>query len=88
MKTVTSSVSPKGHVTIPVELRRQWGLGPKDRVTFVIEGDEVRLAPAPFTVRSAAGSVPALRQPVSWAEVERIVRDERVRRVIDVMRRE
>ena len=32
-----SSVSPKGQVTIPVEIRRLLGVKPKDKVVFRVE---------------------------------------------------
>lgn len=87
MKKITSSIVPKGQITIPIEVHRRWGLGPKDEVRFVIENDEVRLFPVRFTVRSTAGSVAALRSPLDWQEVERIVQDERATDVIRKMRR-
>lgn len=38
-----STVTAKGQVTIPAELRRKLGLRPGDQVTFVSEGDRVVL---------------------------------------------
>lgn len=62
MKEMFSSVSPKGQVTLPVEVRRLLGIKPKDKVAFEIVDGQVRLASARFTVESAAGSVgPATR---------------------------
>jgi len=87
LKEITSIIGPKGQVTIPIEIRRRWGVGPKDKVTFVIDNDEVRLVPVRFTVRSAAGSVRALRPPLAWHEVERVVRDVQAAAVMREMRR-
>jgi AbrB family looped-hinge helix DNA binding protein len=61
MRRYTSSVSPKGQVTIPAEVRRRFRIGPRDRVTFEVEGNVVRLVPAEFTLESAHASVPPLR---------------------------
>ncbi|MCC6626280.1 MAG: hypothetical protein IT340_02640 [Chloroflexi bacterium] len=35
-----------------------------------MEGDEVRLRPVSFTLETAAGSVPALAEPLTWEEIE------------------
>lgn len=39
----TSTLTTKGQVTIPVELRKRLGLHPGDQVGFVVEDGEVRL---------------------------------------------
>lgn len=39
----TSTVSSKGQVTIPVEIRRALGVGARDKVAFVVDDDAVRL---------------------------------------------
>ena len=41
----TSSLSSKGQVTIPQEIRSRLGLAPGDRVEFAIEGDRTVLRP-------------------------------------------
>ena len=41
----TSSVSQKGQVTIPVEIRRLLGVTAQDMVAFVVEDDEVIAVP-------------------------------------------
>jgi antitoxin PrlF len=41
-----SSVSSKGQVTIPQEVRTRLGLRPGDRVEFVAEGDKTIVRPA------------------------------------------
>jgi antitoxin PrlF len=42
----SSSVSSKGQVTIPQEVRLRLGLQEGDRVEFVVEGDRTLLRPA------------------------------------------
>ncbi len=39
----SARLSSKSQIVIPAEVRRQLGLNPGDRVTFVIEGDHVIL---------------------------------------------
>ena len=57
MRTVVSTITTKGQVTIPAEVRRHLGVGQHDRVAFVIEDDQVRIEPIEFTLDSAFGSV-------------------------------
>lgn len=42
----SSSISSKGQVTVPQEIRNRLGLGAGDRVEFVIEGERTVLRPA------------------------------------------
>ena len=44
MKEAISTLTTKGRVTIPAEVRRHLGLKPRDKIAFVIEDEgEVRL---------------------------------------------
>jgi AbrB family looped-hinge helix DNA binding protein len=50
----SSTISSKGQVTVPLEVRTRLGLKPGDRVDFVVENDRTVLLPAkreenPFT---------------------------------------
>lgn len=60
MKEVISTVTEKGQVTIPAEVRKRLGISRGEKVAFLIEGDDVRLKPVRFTLESVFGSVPAL----------------------------
>ena len=44
MPRFVSSVSPKGQITIPMEIRKRLGIKSKDKVAFEVEGDTVTLA--------------------------------------------
>src|SRR5688572_12917529 len=46
-----SSITTKGQVTIPAEIRRRLGVGPRDRVDWIVEDGQVRVT------RSGSGSV-------------------------------
>lgn len=60
----TSSISSKGQVTIPQEIRVRLGLRAGDRVEFVVEGDRTILRPARTrenVFRKYMGALPAFK---------------------------
>jgi antitoxin PrlF len=80
MKEVLSTLTSKGQVTIPKEVRRHLGLKTRDKIAFVIEDEgTVRLVvpryPDVASLRGAAGS---LEERLSWPEVRRIAREDRL----------
>jgi len=42
----SSTISSKGQITIPQEIRKRLGLAPGDRVEFAVEGDLTVIRPA------------------------------------------
>jgi AbrB family looped-hinge helix DNA binding protein len=78
-----SSVSPKGQVTIPHEVRKQWRLGPRDRVLFRVEEGLVQIVPAPSHSSLAEGyqSIPALARPLTDKEMTQIAAEEHAEHV-------
>lgn len=56
---LTSSVTTKGQVAIPIELREKLGIKPGDRVGFVEDGDRVILRREETAVESLFGMVKA-----------------------------
>jgi len=51
-----STITTKGQVTIPVAIRKRYGLSANDRVDFLIEEDRIILVPVK-TLRDFRGSV-------------------------------
>ena len=51
----TSTLTSKGQVTIPANLRKQLGLHPGDLVVFILDGDEVRLVRKESRIEAAFG---------------------------------
>ena len=76
-----SSVSPKGQVTIPAEIRRLLGVRPKDRVRFEVEDGRVRLRPVPSALDELYRSLPGLKTSRTWEEIEEIAHDDRAERL-------
>ena len=80
MKELVATITSKGQLTVPAEIRRTLGLKRGDKVVFRLENHDVTLAPA--TSRLAAGyqSVPALPAAKTWQEVEALVAEEQAAR--------
>jgi antitoxin PrlF len=80
MREKESTLTQKGQVTIPQELRSQLGLKPGDRVSFELDGDQVTLKPAPSKLRRWHGVVSPTQRPEDFrklrAEFERGVAEE------------
>jgi AbrB family looped-hinge helix DNA binding protein len=71
MKNVTTSVTSKGQVTIPKEIRDLVGIRPRDRVGFRVEDGVIRIVKQ-RTVRDVAGTVKPLRK---IDDLETMIRD-------------
>ncbi|MGI8963157.1 MAG: AbrB/MazE/SpoVT family DNA-binding domain-containing protein [Thermomicrobiales bacterium] len=80
-----ATISSKGQVTIPIDVRRL-GVGASDRVAFVItrEGN-VELRPERFTLESILGSLPAL--PNESIDLDREIAEATAAAAADRMRR-
>lgn len=76
MREMLGSVSPKGQVTLPVEVRRQLGLKPKDKVVFELLDGEVKIAPARFTLESLVGSVAPATRTEDFERINQEVKEE------------
>ncbi|HLZ20812.1 MAG TPA: AbrB/MazE/SpoVT family DNA-binding domain-containing protein [Ktedonobacterales bacterium] len=79
MKEILSTVTSKGQVTIPKDVREQLGISIHDKIAFVIEDDgTVRLQTPEYpTVASLAGAGGSLKHPLSWDEMRDIAREDR-----------
>lgn len=58
-------ITRKGQITIPAEFRQILGLKEGDRVSVVLEGDQVRLTRAGSVVVSTAGSLKSDQPPLT-----------------------
>lgn len=75
MRRSTSTVSSKGQVTIPMEIREFLGVEPQSRVAFDVVDNEVRIRKVSSVVDALYGSVPPLDPPRTWKEVEELARE-------------
>jgi len=88
MKEIMGSVTERGQVTIPAEVRRILGTTGCSKVIFEIDGKDVRLRPARYTLETAYGSVKPLHRPEDFDRMSREAREEHADETIRKMREE
>lgn len=54
---LTSTLTAKGQTTVPKEVRRRLGLGPRQRIVYHLEEDGVRIEAAGSGLAELAGSL-------------------------------
>jgi antitoxin PrlF len=86
MQEFVTTVTQRGQVTIPAEVRRLLGAKPRSKVAFQIDGNEVRLVPAQHTLESVYGSVEPITRPEDFEEISRVAKEERAAGVARKMR--
>jgi len=80
VKAIVTTMTQRGQVTVPAEVRRLLGLKPRDKVAFEIEDDKVQLAPVKFTLESAFGSVKPHTRTADFKGISRAARDEKAKK--------
>ncbi len=80
MQELVTTLTQRSQVTLPAEVRRVLGLKPRDKVAFTIEGSDVRLVPAQFSLESAYGSVAPLRRPEDFERITREAKAEKAKK--------
>lgn len=87
MREFVSTISSKGQVTIPADIRRELGVAATDKIAFVLTDEgKVELRPAPYTLDSVLGSLEALHdESVDLdREIEEAVEEEFARNANDL----
>ncbi len=76
---VRATVTRKGQVTIPVEIRRRLGVKDGGPVEYVVADDgKIVLEPPRLpTVESLTGIAGTMKEPHTWEEIEEIIAEER-----------
>ncbi len=65
MSTIAATITSKGQITIPSEIRKAMNLHSGDKINFIVEGDVVRFLPATKPITSLKGMVAKPKRPVS-----------------------
>ena len=69
MPEIKSTLTQKGQVTIPAEVRRALGLKPHDRVTFELEGDGAKIKRATSKISRWYGAVTPVERPEDFRRI-------------------
>jgi antitoxin PrlF len=79
MKEFISTITSKGQVTIPAEIRKYLGIRTNDKIGFVIDDEgAVRLrVPRYPNIASLRGAAGRLNKPLSWQEIQKIAHEDR-----------
>jgi AbrB family looped-hinge helix DNA binding protein len=85
MEHYYTTLTERGQVTLPSEIRRKLGVKPKQKVHFEVDGDSIRIVPSEFTLESIRGMAPPLSEPKSIEDIFDIAAEEHARHVIDEM---
>jgi antitoxin PrlF len=80
MKEIISTVTRKGQVTIPAEVREYLGIKTNDKIAFVIDQEGVvRLRVPRYTnIASLRGAAGSLSKPLSWQQMRDIAQEDRL----------
>jgi antitoxin PrlF len=90
MKEILSTITSKGQITLPIEVRRHLGVATSDKVAFVFEEDgKIELRPARFTVRALRGIVPPLpdRETIDFEDQIDEAFEEKANRIVAELER-
>ena len=71
---MTGTLTSKGQVTVPVEIRRFLNVGPGDKLLFARTGSRVEIVPATTSVRQLKTVLPKPAQRLTLAQIEAAVR--------------
>ncbi len=64
-----TTVTVKGQVTIPAEIRARLGIKPRDKVRFELNGDTATLRKATSRILAAYGSIKTDGKPKDWRDL-------------------
>jgi antitoxin PrlF len=69
MKESLATITTKGQVTIPAEVRKALGLKPRDKVAFVFDQGEVKIEPSSSTLRHGFGAIRPRKKPEHFRQL-------------------
>jgi AbrB family looped-hinge helix DNA binding protein len=85
MNEITTTMTRKGQVTVPIEVRCLLGLKPRDRVSFILGDDGVRIERAASGLDAIAGSVKPRKRPEDFKELRRAGTQEAAQTALEEM---
>ena len=85
VKEYTGSVTYKGMVTIPRQVRQAFKIQPRGKVTFQVTADRIEIKPM-LSLEEAYGSVTPLNKPENFKELRAKAIEEKVETFIAKMK--
>ena len=72
----TATMTSKGQITIPIEIRKALGLDPGDKIDFYqVEKGRYQMIPKTASIRDLEGCIPKLDHVVTIEEMNQAIRD-------------
>ncbi len=68
-----ATLTSKGQITIPKEIRRKFSLHAGDHVSFVVIGDHVELTPISTSINELKHILPKPVKPLTLDQIERAI---------------
>jgi antitoxin PrlF len=84
-KEYVGTLTTKGQVTVPAEVRRVLGIKPQGKVIFRVFDGRVELQPPTMTLEEAYGSVQPLNRPEDFNALRDKAIEEQVARILEEM---
>jgi bifunctional DNA-binding transcriptional regulator/antitoxin component of YhaV-PrlF toxin-antitoxin module len=85
-KEIPGTITERGQVTVPAEVRDLLGVRKRGPVNWVIEDGTVRLQRPRLTLEDAFGSIKPKNRPEDWEKRIREAKEERAERLVKKMR--
>ena len=82
MKEYIGTVSTKGQITLPAEIRMRLGIKRGDKVIFSLDQETVTLKPGGSSLEAGFKSIPALKHPYSLEKMTQIAAEEHAAAVV------
>lgn len=80
------TVTTKGQVTIPAEIRRLLKVEPGDKIMFRVTEGTVELQPITMSLEDTFGAVNPLKKPEDFATLREAAIEEHVQKVVEEMK--
>jgi antitoxin PrlF len=85
MREITTTLTKKGQVTVPVEIRNFFGLKTNDKITFKISDGIVQISPAKYSIEDVYGIVKPINKPENFKKIREDAVKEYVQKVYKEM---
>jgi AbrB family looped-hinge helix DNA binding protein len=80
---IATSITKKGQVTIPKEIRDALGLKEHDKMIFILRGSEIMMRPLRGTILDLRGTVPPKERPEEFEKVRTRVKREQAKKIAE-----